>query len=239
MFTIYSAPNCVLVFFSGILIDSFGVRAASLLFNGAILLGMIVVAATPFSAQVGNRAPYALLLLGRLLLGLGGESIVAASSTMITKWFGSGGYLNFALAVNTAVVQAGSFASFYILPELSLPAAQLLSVGVAVLSVAANIAFNMSDKKFEAYFAAQCKQPVTRDLSQDLTELSSSGDQPPSYQALSLGINANLPVKLPDQDSSLGLNSGFISSRLLDFVHSYRLAESNIVHVYVFWKLVS
>ncbi len=41
---------------------------------------------------------FSYLLIGRFLLGLGGESIVACASTMITKWFSKSGNVNTALA---------------------------------------------------------------------------------------------------------------------------------------------
>ena len=121
LFTIYSAPNIILVFFSGMVIDKYGVRFSSLVFNTLILVGMVLCATTPFpSANISSTATYASLLLGRFLLGLGGESIVACTTSMISKWFTSTGYLNTAMAVNQAAVQLlGSSAAFFILPRVN------------------------------------------------------------------------------------------------------------------------
>lgn len=74
LFTIYSLPNVILVFFSGQLIDYYGLRRASFLFNILILSGMIVAALTPILKSHDNKPSsvvYFSLLMSRLLLGLG------------------------------------------------------------------------------------------------------------------------------------------------------------------------
>ena len=76
LFTLYSLPNIVLVFIGGLAIDRYGPTYTSLLFNGLMLLGMIVFALAP----VDNPLPY--MVVGRLLLGFG-ESLCASIAAMI------------------------------------------------------------------------------------------------------------------------------------------------------------
>ena len=89
LFTVYSAPNVILVLFGGIWCDRYGVVRMSLLFNVTMLLGMIVFALAPMEPEVNaegmsrasvNSMRY--LLVGRLLLGLGGECLCAAARSV-------------------------------------------------------------------------------------------------------------------------------------------------------------
>jgi MFS family permease len=157
LFTIYSAPNVILVFFSGQFIDQFGLRRSSLVFNGLILLGMLLGAVLPSpkdpSTSLSPNLIYVLLLTSRLVLGLGGESICACVSTMISRWFSSTNHLNTAMALNQANVQLwGSAAAFYILPNVeSIPAAQWITVVVCVISLCANLLYNTFDTVYQDY----------------------------------------------------------------------------------------
>lgn len=158
LFTIYSAPNIILVFFSGQFIDTYGLRISSLFFNALILASMLLAAFTPTpeSGTLSTTGVYVLLLMSRLLLGLGGESICACVSTMISRWFSSTSYLNTAMAINQASVQLlGSAASFYILPQIhSIPACQWVTVIVCVISLVANLVYNFYEQQYDSFLAA-------------------------------------------------------------------------------------
>lgn len=114
LFTMYSAPNIVLVFLGGVLIDKYGLVRTSLVFNAIMTLGTIVCAATPRDSSW--TLPY--LLFGRFLLGVGGSCICVCASAMIARWFKHSS-LTFALGFNSAVVQlVGSAPAFVLLPFL-------------------------------------------------------------------------------------------------------------------------
>ena len=125
LFTIYSAPNVFLVFVGGVWIDRAGVITTSLLFNSFMLIGMVLFALAPAEPEVdeqgrthASRRSMAILLLGRLLLGIGGECLCAASASMLARWFRTG-WLTFACGVNQGLVQLlGSATAFYLLPRL-------------------------------------------------------------------------------------------------------------------------
>lgn len=89
LFTIYSAPNVILVLFGGIWCDRYGVVRMSLLFNVSMLVGMIVFALAPMEPEVdaegishASARSMKYLLAGRLLLGLGGECLCAAARSV-------------------------------------------------------------------------------------------------------------------------------------------------------------
>ncbi|KAJ1454780.1 major facilitator superfamily domain-containing protein [Pelagophyceae sp. CCMP2097] len=153
LFTIYSAPNVVLVFFSGKLVDRYGVRSAAVGFNILIVLGMIACALAPRNgANLLGASPYAWLLLGRTLLGLGGESVCVCVFVMLSKWFRKRGLLNTAMALNQATVQVlGSSAAFYVLPRCSLKRSLWLAVGVAMASLLATVAYHRVEAAWEAH----------------------------------------------------------------------------------------
>jgi len=113
-FTFYSAPNIILVFVGGILMDRFGIIRTTLMFNLCILVGMIIFASTP---RTGSYR-LAQLLTGRFLLGVGGEALCAGASAMLARWFRSS-FLTLAMGVNAALVQLlGSAPAFVLLPFL-------------------------------------------------------------------------------------------------------------------------
>jgi MFS family permease len=82
LYSVYSYPNIVLPFVSGIIIDQvLGVRWSSLLFISCILVGDSL-----FSLGI-NLKMYGLAVAGRAIFGLGGESLTVAQNTYVLKWF--------------------------------------------------------------------------------------------------------------------------------------------------------
>jgi MFS family permease len=98
---IYSAPNIGMVLVGGVIIDRIGVKRATLLFGALCLIGAAITAAT------GNLATMA---TGRLVFGLGAESLIVSVTTAIAKWF-RGKELSFAFGVNLTIARLGSFAA--------------------------------------------------------------------------------------------------------------------------------
>lgn len=96
---IYSFPNIIMVLVGGLIIDRIGTRSSVVIFTALILLGAIVTALT------GNLW---LMVSGRLLFGLGAESMIVAVTTIIARWF-KGKELSFAFGLNLTVARLGSF----------------------------------------------------------------------------------------------------------------------------------
>ena len=88
LFTFYSLPNVILVFFSGLLVDRLGMGVCGVLFNLCILAGASVCSLVhPASPSWPASRAFQLLLFGRLLIGVGGESVVATTLKMISRSF--------------------------------------------------------------------------------------------------------------------------------------------------------
>jgi MFS family permease len=134
---IYSAPNIVMVLIGGVLVDRFGARQATAGFTAVCLVGAVL------SAVSGT---FWVMALGRLIFGLGGESMIVAVTAVLGHWF-RGRQLGFAFGVNLAIARAGSYAA-----DLSPTwagwayasgwrAPLLIAVGFAVISFVAAAAY--------------------------------------------------------------------------------------------------
>jgi len=96
---IYSFPNIIMVLIGGMIIDKIGTRTSVLIFTVFILLGSIITAIT------GNLY---IMASGRLIFGMGAESMIVAITTIIARWF-KGKELSFAFGLNLTVARLGSF----------------------------------------------------------------------------------------------------------------------------------
>jgi len=98
---IYSLPNIVMVLIGGFIIDRIGTRRATLIF------GVLCLAGAALTAASGTLASMA---AGRLVFGLGAESLIVAVTTAVAKWF-KGKELSFAFGLNLTIARLGSFAA--------------------------------------------------------------------------------------------------------------------------------
>ncbi len=96
---IYSIPNVVMVLIGGIIIDRIGVKRASMFFGVLCFAGAIITAST---------SHFGVMVTGRLVFGLGAESLIVAVTTALAKWF-KGKELSFAFGVNLTIARLGSF----------------------------------------------------------------------------------------------------------------------------------
>ncbi|MBP8976469.1 MAG: MFS transporter [Bacteroidetes bacterium] len=98
---IYSVPNIFMVLIGGFIIDRLGTRISTLLFAALCLIGAIITA---------SSGVLAVMATGRLIFGLGAESLIVAVTTAIAKWF-KGKELSFAFGINLTIARLGSFAA--------------------------------------------------------------------------------------------------------------------------------
>jgi MFS family permease len=98
---IYSIPNIIMVLIGGLIIDRIGTRTSTVIFAALCLIGAALTAST------GSLIPMA---GGRLIFGLGAESLIVAVTTAIARWF-KGKELSFAFGLNLTLARLGSFAA--------------------------------------------------------------------------------------------------------------------------------
>jgi MFS family permease len=145
---IYSIPNVLMVLIGGVLIDRIGTRRATLLF------GVLCFAGAALTAASGTLA---VMAAGRLVFGLGAESLIVAVTTAIAKWF-RGKELSFAFGINLTIARLGSFAALNA-PSWAAPAYErwqwplLISVGMATFCVTGALLYWALEKRAEARYA--------------------------------------------------------------------------------------
>jgi MFS family permease len=74
-------PNIILPFIGGYLVMKFGVRSTYILFAGLVMLGQFICA---IGCQYSSMS---IMLMGRVVFGLGGECLNICQNAIIVKWF--------------------------------------------------------------------------------------------------------------------------------------------------------
>ncbi len=98
---IYSFPNIVMVLIGGIILDRYGARLTTLVFAIVCTLGAVLTAISPL---------FPVMALGRLIFGLGAETMIVAITVIIGQWF-VGKQLGFAFGLNLSIARAGSYSA--------------------------------------------------------------------------------------------------------------------------------
>jgi MFS family permease len=96
---IYSIPNVFMVLIGGYIVDRIGTRKAIFIFGTLCFAGAVVTVLSPLLAVMAT---------GRLIFGLGAESLIVAVTTAVAKWF-RGKELSFAFGINLMIARFGSW----------------------------------------------------------------------------------------------------------------------------------
>lgn len=94
----YSIAPIATVLIGGIIIDRIGTRKATLLFGCICMVGAVITAATP---------TFLVMATGRLIFGMGAESLIVSVTTALAKWF-RGKELSFAFGINLLIARFGT-----------------------------------------------------------------------------------------------------------------------------------
>ena len=160
---IYSIPNMVMVLIGGLIIDRIGTRRATLIFGVLCLVGAAITAAS---------GELRVMAAGRLVFGLGAESLIVAVTTAIAKWF-KGKELSFAFGLNLTIARLGSFLALNS-PSWAAPSYQywqwplLISVAFGTMCVVGAILYWVlearAERRFDLGQAGQTDRVVLRDI---------------------------------------------------------------------------
>jgi MFS family permease len=96
---IYSIPNVVMVLIGGYIVDRIGTRKAIFIFGTVCFIGAAVTVL---------KGELAVMATGRLIFGMGAESLIVAVTTAIAKWF-RGKELSFAFGINLTISRLGTW----------------------------------------------------------------------------------------------------------------------------------
>jgi MFS family permease len=154
---IYSFPNIVMVLIGGVIVDRFGTRLSTLIFGVICLIGAGITASSP---------SFPVMAAGRLVFGLGAESMIVAITVAIGQWF-VGRQLGFAFGVNLSIARAGSYCADYSttwfkpLYDRGWQPPLLLSAGFSLFAVVACAAYYLLESRAARKF--DLKQPAAPD----------------------------------------------------------------------------
>ena len=175
---IYSAPNILMVLIGGVLVDRFGTRNATLGFTAICLIGALLPALAgaftlPEFLLRGSPPEFAVMALGRLIFGIGAESMIVAVTAVLGHWF-RGRQLGFALGVNLAIARAGSYAAD-LSPTWASGAYEsgwrmplFIASGFALISFVAALAYWAAERSAARRFALAQSQATDRFVFSDL-----------------------------------------------------------------------
>eukprot|EP01112_Ceratiomyxa_fruticulosa_P019904 TRINITY_DN662_c0_g1_i1.p1 TRINITY_DN662_c0_g1~~TRINITY_DN662_c0_g1_i1.p1 ORF type:complete len:454 (+),score=72.75 TRINITY_DN662_c0_g1_i1:201-1562(+) len=152
IYSIYNFINIVIVLFGGVFVDRIGLRIGSCLFCLLIAIGQIV-----FSIGVSlpdYNTAYLVLMIGRAIFSLGGESLSVAQSTYCSKWF-LGKELALSFGITLSFARIGSFANFNVSPPLAakfgVPFAVWFGTATCIISLIFTFFAAGADKARDSY----------------------------------------------------------------------------------------
>jgi MFS family permease len=140
---IYNLPNIFMVLIGGVLVDRFKARTVTVVTASVCMLGAVVTA-------VGGD--FLVMAAGRLLFGLGAETMIVAITVGLAQWF-AGRYFATFFAVNLSVARVGSWladrspsfaGSLY---EQGWQPPLWLASGFAALALAGSVAYWLVDRR--------------------------------------------------------------------------------------------
>ena len=160
---IYSIPNVFMVLIGGVIVDRIGTRKSIFIFGTLCLAGAAI---TVLSGMLPVMAG------GRLVFGLGAESLIVAVTTACAKWF-RGKELSFAFGINLMIARAGTWLAqnsptWAKAAYASWRTPLVIAVGFATLCVAGAVVYWIlelyAERKYELGHAGETDKVVFADL---------------------------------------------------------------------------
>ena len=148
LYSVYSYPNTVLALVGGILIDRvLGLRKSVILFSCLITGGTLL-----FWLGV-QLVEYPVMIAGRFIIGLGGESMTVAKTAFIARWFAGGKGMSLACSMTIALTRVAASLNFVVSPAVARSGgpdgACLVGVGVCGLATLGTVCLVICDIYFE------------------------------------------------------------------------------------------
>ncbi|HSN92675.1 MAG TPA: MFS transporter [Anaeromyxobacteraceae bacterium] len=105
--TAYNVAALLTLLAGGVLIDRLGTARSAVIFAAIGAVGTGLIALLP---AVIPQAPWAGMMVGRFVLGVGSESFIVAATTVVGRWF-KGKEISFALAMQLVLARFGQYAA--------------------------------------------------------------------------------------------------------------------------------
>lgn len=144
LYSVYSFPNILLPLIMGMGVDRWGCRLVIFILSMCVVLGHAV-----FAMGVGFGS-WPIMIAGRVIFGLGGESIQIAQNCLLFRLF-KGREVAFALGLNLSIARGGSVLNDVLSPwaagSWGVVGACWLGVALCLLSFVANVWSIVEDKR--------------------------------------------------------------------------------------------
>jgi MFS family permease len=112
LYILYSIPNILIPLFGGYLTDQWGKRLMIVVFSILILFGQFIV-------SIGcTLKDFNMILFGRFVFGLGGESLMVSLLALLASWF-EGKELAFSLGLMFSFARLGSASNAWVSPSIA------------------------------------------------------------------------------------------------------------------------
>eukprot|EP01012_Entosiphon_sulcatum_P060292 TRINITY_DN8517_c0_g1_i1.p1 TRINITY_DN8517_c0_g1~~TRINITY_DN8517_c0_g1_i1.p1 ORF type:complete len:653 (-),score=115.71 TRINITY_DN8517_c0_g1_i1:40-1956(-) len=146
LFSVYSFPNIVLPFASGVILDRYGIRRCALGASIIALIGAVLVA-------LSSRAlSFPLMMIGRMVYGIGAEMTYVATDIICCAWFKHHG-MAFALGTEIAAGRLASYMCFslnaWVVQQFDYTASMWSAVIMCLLSLVFCLIYVFVDWKSE------------------------------------------------------------------------------------------
>ena len=112
MYSVYSLPNIILPFIGGFFIFKFGYRTMFIIFGLCVLVGQLIFAIGCTCKSIP------IMLLGRVIFGLGGESLNTTQFSIILQWFAQN-EIAFAMGLCLSSARLGNVLNDVISPRIA------------------------------------------------------------------------------------------------------------------------
>lgn len=149
LYSVYSLPNVVLPLILGALLDRLGQRQMVYLLSLFIVVGQVVFT---FGVTIKD---FPVMLIGRVLFGIGGESLSVAQTKLMTDWF-RGKELSLAIGLNLSVGRIGTVANNILSPlfadYVDVPFALWMGTLTCIISFVCSVWTTQIDKKYRTKF---------------------------------------------------------------------------------------
>lgn len=128
LYTVYSIPNFILPFFGGIMVSKIGDKLSVLFFTLVIYIGIVIM----FLGLWADT--YILVVVGRVIFGIGGENLITAQMVCAEKWF-SGKFLAVAMGLNMVFCYVGSLLNNFFTPFIQARTENIFHTTCCVLCI--------------------------------------------------------------------------------------------------------
>jgi len=147
LYSVYSLPNIILPLIGGVLTDYLGVRFAVNVFGTIVVIGQGIFALGAY------KESFNVMIAGRFVYGLGGESLTVSQLPFLAKWF-TGPQLSLAYGITKSSVRLGKAANSFFTPQVydwtdTLYAPLVVGLGVSALSWVGGIVISIMDRKVD------------------------------------------------------------------------------------------